>query len=48
MLSVRQYNVAFDRGELVLHLGHEIHKGQVQQNVFIPCMVDNVVQLLLK
>ena len=48
MLSVCEDDVTLDGRELALHLGHEVHKSEVQCNVLVTGMVDNVFQFLLK
>ncbi len=48
MLSVREYDIALDSGELVLHLCHQVYKGEVHQDVLVLGVIHNVFKLLLK
>ena len=48
VLSVCEDDVTLDGRKLALHLGHEVHKGEVQRNVLVLGMVNNVFQFLLK
>ena len=48
VLSVCEDDVTLDSGKLALHLGHEVHKGEVQCNVLVLGMIHNVFQFFFK